>query len=91
MQKQFEQENVVFSASLKDGGMIVVKENCTRTNAVDNDSEDSSITRPFAHFLSLFTRAGLKIVKYVKQKRFPKELYPVWCFALKPSEKTGDI
>lgn len=73
------------SAALKPGGIIVIKENTTKGESKDEDDEDSSITRPFKGFMNVFADAGVKVLKYVKQKNFPTELYPVWIFALDPN------
>jgi len=70
--------------ALRTNGLIIIKENCTSSNKPENDSEDSSITRGFPNFMEVFTKADVKVVKYVKQKNFPKDLYPVWMFALQP-------
>lgn len=71
-------------AALRPNGLIVIKENCTNSEEVEHDSSDSSATRPFKIFTTLFTDAGFKVLKYVKQKNFPTDLYPVWTFAIKP-------
>lgn len=75
-----------YSTALKPGGIIVIKENCTKGDTQDVDEEDSSITRPFKGFMQVFgdSEAGVKVLKYIKQKNFPTELYPVWIFALEP-------
>jgi protein N-terminal methyltransferase len=65
---------------------IVVKENMS-TNIYGNDiydPEDSSVTRSDTNFRKLFQEAGLKIVATQEQKGFPKDLYPVRMYALKP-------
>ncbi|CAL8143788.1 unnamed protein product [Orchesella dallaii] len=72
------------SVALKPGGIIVIKENCTKGEIEDRDEDDSSITRPFKGFMNVFAKSGIKVLKYVKQKNFPTELYPVWIFALDP-------
>lgn len=68
---------------LDDGGLIVIKDNHTSTDAEDPDMNDSSITRPYWKFIELFEQAGLDLVLERKQVRFPKGLYPVKMFALK--------
>ena len=67
------------------GGLIVVKENVTTSEKVETDEEDSSVTRPPELLREIFTRAGLTILKEFKQNKFPKELYPVHMFALRPA------
>ena len=65
---------------------IVVKENMsTEFRGRDVfDEEDSSVTRSDEKFRQLFKEAGLKIVATELQKGFPKELFPVRIYALKP-------
>lgn len=65
---------------------IVVKENQS-TDWVKRDiydEQDSSVTRSDAKFRKLFKEAGLKIVAEELQKGFPRELFPVRMYALKP-------
>jgi len=75
------------SSALKEGGVIVIKENCTKGEEPDIDDEDSSVTRPFKGFINVFTEVGVKIIKFNKQKNFPSDLYPVWTFAVEPKPK----
>ncbi|OXA57864.1 N-terminal Xaa-Pro-Lys N-methyltransferase 1 [Folsomia candida] len=77
--------------ALRPNGLLIVKENCTNSDKVEHDSTDSSATRPFKLFKDLFVKADFKVLKYVKQKNFPADLYPVWSFALSPNigEKTS--
>jgi protein N-terminal methyltransferase len=72
------------AASLRPGGMIFVKENvCNQGFIVD--SEDASVTRSHAYNVELFTkRAGLKLAHTALQKDFPKQLFKVRMYALKP-------
>lgn len=69
---------------LNSNGMIVVKENITSSGEVEMDKEDSSVTRPLNLLKSLFEKAGLECYRQLKQTNFPKELYNVYMFALKP-------
>ncbi|KAG7187952.1 hypothetical protein KM043_013914 [Ampulex compressa] len=73
------------SNGLRDNGVLVVKENVTSSNNLEIDTQDSSVTRPLRELENLFTRAGLICVKHQKQSKFPRGLYPVHMFALKPS------
>nr|BAN21159.1 methyltransferase-like protein [Riptortus pedestris] len=70
--------------SLNKNGVIVVKENITSSNEIDVDEEDSSITRPYDHLLKLFEESRLKCILKQQQTSFPKGLYPVKMFALRP-------
>lgn len=62
-----------------------MKENVTSSNKLEKDEVDSSVTRPMKHLLRIFKKAKLKIVKELKQEDFPKGIYPVYMFALRPS------
>ncbi|KAK5101523.1 hypothetical protein LTR70_000749 [Exophiala xenobiotica] len=67
-------------------GWIMVKENLS-TDAWGEDifdDVDSSVTRSDQKFKHLFEEAGLKIVKMEAQSGFPKDLYPVKMYALRP-------
>jgi protein N-terminal methyltransferase len=72
------------AAALKPGGMIFIKENvCAQGFIVD--SEDASVTRSHAYNVELFTkRSGLKLAHTALQKDFPKQLFKVRMYALKP-------
>lgn len=64
-------------------GLIVVKENiCGEGFVVDPD--DHSLTRSNEYMLELFEKAGLEVVANVKQRNFPKELFDVRQYALRP-------
>ncbi|KAK7178926.1 hypothetical protein PSPO01_15011 [Paraphaeosphaeria sporulosa] len=65
---------------------IVVKENLSTDFKGKDiyDEEDSSVTRSDEKFRHLFKEAGLKIVATELQKGFPKELFPVRIYALRP-------
>jgi protein N-terminal methyltransferase len=67
-------------------GWIVVKENMSTDIRREDifDEEDSSVTRSDEKFRALFKDAGLKVVAQEVQKGFPRELYPVRMYALKP-------
>jgi len=67
-------------------GWIMVKENlCTGAFGGDIfDEQDSSVTRSDESFKRLFEEAGLRIVRQELQTGFPKVLYPVKMYALRP-------
>lgn len=69
---------------LKPNGVIVAKENITSGDEVDVDANDSSVTRPLAALKKMFGQAGLDCDRLVKQNNFPKGLYAVYMFVLKP-------
>lgn len=64
--------------------MIIAKENISSTECVEIDEKDSSVTRPMALFRELFDKAGMDCYRLVKQLHFPKGLYTVYMFVLKP-------
>ena len=69
--------------ALAEGGIIVIKENHTRSGkGFFIDKDDNSITRSDSHFISIFELAGLKIVKEELVTDFPQELFPVTIWAL---------
>lgn len=69
---------------LKRHGLIVLKENFTRTEEVEVDIQDSSVTRPLSHMKVLVKRAGLRVVKAKRQAAMPDGLYPIHMLALRP-------
>eukprot|EP00271_Cylindrocystis_brebissonii_P007375 TRINITY_DN2079_c0_g2_i1.p1 TRINITY_DN2079_c0_g2~~TRINITY_DN2079_c0_g2_i1.p1 ORF type:complete len:111 (+),score=15.10 TRINITY_DN2079_c0_g2_i1:154-486(+) len=46
------------------------------------DKEDHSVTRSDAHFLRLFQKCGLHLLKARYQRTFPRELFKVRMYAL---------
>ncbi len=74
------------STALRENGMIVVKENVSSSGKVETDEEDSSVTRPPTLLKSIFLKANLEIYKEFKQNKFPKDLFAVHMFALKPKK-----
>jgi protein N-terminal methyltransferase len=80
--------NRAFRRALKENGVIVVKENVTSNGDVEEDKEDASVTRSENVLLSLLTGpAGLRLVREMKQPRFPKGLFPVRMYALRPKKE----
>jgi len=71
---------------LNKNGFIVVKENISRDDEGEIDSEDSSITRSFIQFCIIFQQADLICKATRTQKNFPSELYKVEMFALQPAD-----
>lgn len=70
--------------SLPEGsGVIVVKENIAIDDDDNFDENDSSVTRSLASFYSIFSAAGLTIIKQDVQTDWPKELFPIRMFALR--------
>ena len=48
------------------------------------DHDDSSVTRPDSLFHQIFDMSNLEVVRELEQKKFPRELYQVKMYALKP-------
>ncbi|KAL9137513.1 MAG: hypothetical protein Q9175_001283 [Cornicularia normoerica] len=67
-------------------GWIIVKENViTNVDGEDVfDQEDSSVTRTDQKLRQLFKEADMRLIKTEVQRGFPKGLYPVRSYALKP-------
>ncbi|KAG5892412.1 hypothetical protein JTB14_003348 [Gonioctena quinquepunctata] len=69
---------------LKPNGIIVVKENITATDDSEMDTQDYSVTRPIHLFQEIFEKAGLECYRKMKQSHFPKGIFSVYMFVLKP-------
>lgn len=54
------------------------------------DEVDSSVTRPFSLFKKIFIKAELDCYRQMKQNHFPKGLYTVYMFVLRPIAKVTD-
>ena len=67
-------------------GWIVIKENMSSDLEGEDifDGTDSSVTRTHQKFQQLFKDADIRLVKTEIQKGFPKSLYPVRIYALRP-------
>lgn len=48
------------------------------------DKTDNSIMRTDQHYRQLFQKASLRLVLDMKQPNFPKSLYPVYMYCLRP-------
>jgi len=70
--------------AVKDGGMVIVKENMSTNGEDVFDELDSSVTRTDQKFRDLFEKAKMRIKKTEIQNGLPMELYPVRIFALVP-------
>ncbi|PAV77850.1 hypothetical protein WR25_19980 [Diploscapter pachys] len=78
------------ASAIRPGGVIVLKDNLTSGNKAEFDSEDNSWTRPEEILLDLLSKAGLRLVSRSLQTGFPKGMYRVKMFALKPQEESGN-
>ncbi|XP_065051047.1 N-terminal Xaa-Pro-Lys N-methyltransferase 1-like [Rhopilema esculentum] len=70
-----------FKDSLKNGGLICIKDNVAGGEAVF-DNNDSSVTRTHEQFVKIFRAAGLTIRLKETQRNLPRELYKVNMYAL---------
>lgn len=70
--------------TLTENGLIVIKDNVARSGFLV-DNSDTSVMRSDRYMKSLFQRADLEIVKQARQMDFPKEVYPVRMYALRPT------
>lgn len=50
------------------------------------DEQDSSVTRTDANWRKIFNEAGLLLLKTELQTGFPKNLFPVRFYALRPGK-----
>ncbi|XP_076666559.1 N-terminal methyltransferase [Andrena cerasifolii] len=73
------------SSGLRPNGLIVIKENVTSTKNIEVDAKDSSVTRPLCEYYRIFEESNLVCIKEEQQHKFPRGLYPVYMFALKPA------
>jgi protein N-terminal methyltransferase len=64
--------------------VIVVKENMTSSGEVELDESDSSVTRPESHLREIFEKSDLVVFREMQQLKFPKEIYQVKMFGLRP-------
>ncbi|KZC09347.1 Alpha N-terminal protein methyltransferase 1A, partial [Dufourea novaeangliae] len=71
---------------LRPNGLIIVKENVTTSKNLEVDTKDSSVTRPLSEFYRIFEKSNLICIKEEQQHKFPRGLYPVYMFALKPAD-----
>ena len=70
--------------SLKPGGVIILKDNCSSDWTFIVDKEDSSVARHRDYHKLLFDLSGLDLILEKVQTDFPAELLPVHMFALAP-------
>lgn len=72
-------------SSLRPNGIIFVKENVSRDNEPEIDTDDCSVARAEHTYEELFKRSGLNIIKQQYQGNFPRKLLPVRMYALTDS------
>ncbi len=70
--------------SLRENGIICVKENVVMEGQFVVDDEDNSITRTHAQYRKIFKDADLDLIIEQRQTDWPQDLFPVMMYALKP-------
>jgi protein N-terminal methyltransferase len=78
-----------FQANLRPNGCVVLKENIASGTGNDFDAVDNSLTRPHQTLLSLFSDANVDVIVDQRQKRWPKDMYAVRMFVLRPKVLTN--
>ncbi|XP_017478643.1 PREDICTED: alpha N-terminal protein methyltransferase 1 [Rhagoletis zephyria] len=73
-------------SGLSTKGYLIVKENVTSSSMVEEDKQDSSVTRPLKAYETAIRSGGFRIVKSWRQQSFPPGLYPVYMLACRPTE-----
>lgn len=71
--------------SITESGYIVAKENNCRQGFY-LDKSDFSVTRSDEYYRQVFETAGFTVFKSQLQPGFPKQLFPVTLYALRPSQ-----
>lgn len=69
-------------AGLREGGVIVIKENVCVDMQFHVDCADSSLTRSEGYLEDIFKRAGLQILVKSLQTDWPEDMFPVYTYAL---------
>lgn len=75
---------------MRKNGLIIIKENLTSSGIVETDETDSSVTRPVELFRKIFDKVSVSVIAETEQSNFPKGLYAVRMFALKPNDVPAD-
>lgn len=68
--------------AIKSNGVCILKENISSTE-YELDETDNSWTRTKKCYMNLIHKAGMRVIKDEKQRKFPGELYEVRLFAFK--------
>lgn len=75
-----------FKRALAPNGLIIIKDNHSSDDQIEEDLRDSSVIRPRWLLKEIFKKSGLSLVAEPLQTGLPKELYPVRMFALRFEE-----
>lgn len=76
---------------MRNDGCIVIKDNIASGSSKEFDTEDHSWTRSKQDLYSIFRRARAEVLVDRRQLNFPKGIYEVRMFALKPVLKRKGI
>lgn len=66
------------------GGIIGLKDNVVRSGFLI-DKDDSSIMRSDKYLKHLFSKAQIEVIRETKQLDFPRDIFPVRIYALRPT------
>ena len=69
---------------LREGGVVVIKDNTCESEAFIVDRDDASSTRSCPYILAIAELAGLRVVYQRIQEDFPQSIFPVPIIALEP-------
>ena len=72
------------SSALREGGLIVLKENVCADSDFEVDTQDASVARSERYWRYLIGQSGLRIVHKSVQDGLPDQIYPVPMLALEP-------
>jgi protein N-terminal methyltransferase len=70
-------------ATLRQGGMVFLKDNIASANQLIVDDEDGSRIRSDKQYKFIFAKAGLACVKEARPERWPRDLYPAKMYAVR--------
>ncbi len=70
--------------ALREGGIVVVKDNTCSQEAFVVDRDDASTTRSLSYIIAIAELAGLHVVHQKFQEGFPEDIFPVPMIALAP-------
>ncbi|CBZ52513.1 Methyltransferase like 11A, related [Neospora caninum Liverpool] len=77
------------AGALEHGGVICVKENIGEIG-FEIDKQDNSIMRTDKHYRQLFKQAGMRLLFDMRQPNFPRSLFPVNMYCLRPLEPKAE-
>ena len=78
-------DNLTVDEKTGEKGLIIVKEN-VKNAGLYVDKEDNSVVRTPVHFNSIFQEAGLEVLHQSLQPGWPKDLYEICMWVLRPKK-----